>query len=96
MSTLRLYRALTTLVGPLVILYLLRRMARGKEDRAESEGLRNNASGIPHLSKDLSGTAATWVTRTASRRARTFRWVTLETSPRGRSPNQGKSWPACR
>ena len=43
MSTLRLYRALTTLVGPLVILYLLRRMARGKEDRARFSERRGNA-----------------------------------------------------
>lgn len=34
MSSLRLYRTLTTALGPLVMLYLLRRMARGKEDRA--------------------------------------------------------------
>jgi 3-deoxy-D-manno-octulosonic-acid transferase len=42
MSALRLYRALTTLVGPLVILYLLRRMARGKEDRARFAERRGN------------------------------------------------------
>jgi len=33
MSTLDLYRALTIALGPLVRLYLLRRLARGKEDR---------------------------------------------------------------
>lgn len=43
MSTLRLYRALTTVLGPLVILYLLRRMARGKEDRARFAERRGNA-----------------------------------------------------
>jgi 3-deoxy-D-manno-octulosonic-acid transferase len=43
MSTLRLYRALTTLMGPLVTLYLLRRMARGKEDRARFAERRGNA-----------------------------------------------------
>ncbi len=43
MSALRLYRALTTLVGPLVILYLLRRMARGKEDRARFAERRGHA-----------------------------------------------------
>ena len=34
MNALRLYRALTTLLGPLVSLYLIRRLARGKEDGA--------------------------------------------------------------
>ena len=34
MNSLRLYRVATTLLGPLLTLYLLRRMARGKEDRA--------------------------------------------------------------
>ena len=34
MNTLRLYRALTTTLGPLVSLYLVRRLARGKEDAA--------------------------------------------------------------
>src|SRR6266404_1515486 len=34
MSTLALYRGLTTLLGPLVVLYLARRRARGKEDAA--------------------------------------------------------------
>lgn len=43
MSALRLYRSLTTLVGPLVILYLLRRMARGKEDRARFAERRGTA-----------------------------------------------------
>jgi 3-deoxy-D-manno-octulosonic-acid transferase len=43
MSALRLYRGLTTLLGPLVILYLLRRMARGKEDRARFTERRGNA-----------------------------------------------------
>jgi 3-deoxy-D-manno-octulosonic-acid transferase len=33
-NALKLYRALTTVLGPLVMLYLLRRLARGKEDRA--------------------------------------------------------------
>ena len=34
MSPLRLYRAATSLLSPLVTLYLLRRLARGKEERA--------------------------------------------------------------
>jgi 3-deoxy-D-manno-octulosonic-acid transferase len=34
MSTLGLYRALTVALGPLVRLYMLRRLARGKEDKA--------------------------------------------------------------
>jgi 3-deoxy-D-manno-octulosonic-acid transferase len=34
MTTLALYRGLTTLMGPLVVLYLARRRARGKEDGA--------------------------------------------------------------
>jgi 3-deoxy-D-manno-octulosonic-acid transferase len=34
MTSLKLYRAATTVLGPLVTLYLLRRLARGKEDRA--------------------------------------------------------------
>ena len=44
MSALRLYRAVTTALGPLVILYLLRRMARGKEDRARFAERRGVAS----------------------------------------------------
>ncbi|HEX6841439.1 MAG TPA: 3-deoxy-D-manno-octulosonic acid transferase [Stellaceae bacterium] len=34
MSALTLYRALTTLLGPAILLYLLRRLAAGKEDHA--------------------------------------------------------------
>lgn len=46
MSALTLYRALTTLLGPLIMLYLLRRLAAGKEDRArfaERRGLASRA-----------------------------------------------------
>jgi 3-deoxy-D-manno-octulosonic-acid transferase len=43
MSPLRLYRAATTLLGPLVALYLLRRMARGKEERARFAERRGKA-----------------------------------------------------
>jgi 3-deoxy-D-manno-octulosonic-acid transferase len=44
MSSPRLYRALTTLLTPLVQLYLLRRLARGKEDKARFAERRGTAS----------------------------------------------------
>lgn len=44
MNTLRAYRALTTALGPLVTLYLIRRLARGKEDRARFAERRGVAS----------------------------------------------------
>jgi 3-deoxy-D-manno-octulosonic-acid transferase len=44
MNSLSLYRALTTLLGPLVSLYLLRRLARGKEDRVRFAERRGVAS----------------------------------------------------
>jgi len=44
MSTLRLYRALTIALGPLVSLYLVRRLARGKEDAARFAERRGKAS----------------------------------------------------
>jgi 3-deoxy-D-manno-octulosonic-acid transferase len=44
MNTLRAYRALTTALGPLVTLYLVRRLARGKEDRARFAERRGVAS----------------------------------------------------
>jgi 3-deoxy-D-manno-octulosonic-acid transferase len=47
MNALRLYRALTTLAGPLVSLYLLRRLARGKEDRLRFAERR----GVPSLAR---------------------------------------------
>lgn len=44
MNPLRAYRALTTAMGPLVTLYLIRRLARGKEDRARFAERRGVAS----------------------------------------------------
>jgi 3-deoxy-D-manno-octulosonic-acid transferase len=43
-SALTLYRALTTLLGPAIMLYLLRRLAAGKEDRARFAERRGEAS----------------------------------------------------
>lgn len=44
MNSLKVYRALTTALGPLVLLYLVRRLARGKEDRARFAERRGVAS----------------------------------------------------
>jgi 3-deoxy-D-manno-octulosonic-acid transferase len=44
MSALGVYRALTTALGPLVTLYLVRRLARGKEDRGRFAERRGVAS----------------------------------------------------
>jgi 3-deoxy-D-manno-octulosonic-acid transferase len=44
MSALTLYRALTTVLGPAIMLYLMRRLAAGKEDRARFAERRGVAS----------------------------------------------------
>lgn len=44
MSALRLYRGLTTVLGPAIMLYLLRRIAAGKEDRGRFAERRGMAS----------------------------------------------------
>ena len=52
MSWLRLYRLLTTVLGPVLMLYLARRLVRGKEDRlrfAERRGV----AGVPRREGSL-------------------------------------------